>query len=265
MRSPLFKGDVMRRIIITAFALATVFLAGNAFAQQEGAQTMFAYATYFVCSPDGESRADEIIGSSFKPHYDAAVEQGDIQSWTWMQHYIGGKWRRVLVIISTNMDSLLDASGALGEIISDQTPEAGRAFSAICASHEDYIWQTVDSVKTAPVTSTRGAAGFSVYMECDINGEERADELVSTVFAPIYNKHVGDGQLTTWNWLQHNVGGDFRRILTMGAADHKTLMRARASILNDFGDRRVKRAAEEFNEICYKHEDYMWDILQQTP
>jgi len=255
----------MRKIIIAVFLLAPVFLAGNAFAQQEGAQPMFAYATYFVCSPDGESRADEIIGSSFKPHYDAAVEQGDIQSWSWMQHYIGGKWRRVLVIITTDMDSLLDASGALGEIISDQTPEAGRAFSGICSSHEDYIWQTVDSVKTAPVTTSRGEAGFSVYLECDLNGEERADELVASVFAPIYNKHVGDGELTTWNWLQHNVGGNYRRLLTMGAADHKALMRARAAILDEFDDRRVKRAGEEFNEVCHKHEDYLWDILQQTP
>jgi hypothetical protein len=36
-----------------------------------------------------ESRADEIIKSSFEPHYDAAVEQGDIQSWSRLQHHVG--------------------------------------------------------------------------------------------------------------------------------------------------------------------------------
>jgi len=252
-----------RMIAISLFSLP--LLAGNSIAQEQSPQTRYAYATYFVCSPDGESRADEIISSSFKPHYDAAVEQGDILSWTWMQHFVGGPWRRVLVIVSDNMDALLDASGALGEIISDRTPEAGRAFSGICSSHDDYIWQTVEGIGAAPITAERGAAGFSIYMQCDMNREERADELVGKVFAPIYNKHVGDGELTSWNWLQHYVGGEWRRILTMGAADHKTLMRTRAAIFAEFEDRRVKRAVDEMNEICGTHQDYLWDILVQTP
>ena len=122
----------MIKLSLTVCLLATVILVAPALAQDQGEQTLYAYATYFVCSPDGESRADEIISSSFKPHYDAAVEQGDISSWSWMQHYIGGKWRRVLVITAADMDSILDASGALGEIVQDQTPEAGRAAMAAC-------------------------------------------------------------------------------------------------------------------------------------
>ena len=255
----------MNKKTIAVSLLALTFSAGHALAQDQDAQAVFAYATYFVCSPDGESRADEIINSSFKPHYDAAVEQGDIQSWSWMQHFVGGEWRRVLVIVTSDIDSMLDASGALGEIISDQTPEAGRAFSGICSSHEDYIWQTVDGVGTASVAADRGAAGLTVYLRCDINREERADEIVGKVFAPIYNKHIGENGLTAWNWLQHYLGGEWRRILTMGAADHKMLMRARTAILAEFDDRKVKRAAEEFNDICPSHQDYLWDILVQTP
>jgi len=255
----------MKMTITTVLVLTFAFLAGNSCAQSQGAQATYAYATYFVCAPEGESRADEIIRSSFKPHYDAAVKHGDILSWTWMQHYVGGAWRRVLVIIAKDMDSLLDASGALGEIISDTTPEAGRAFSATCSSHEDYIWQTTPGLGSSAVTDQRGAAGFSVYMQCDMNREERADELVAKVFTPIYNKHVGEGKLTSWNWLKHNVGGEWRRALIMGAADHKTLMRTREAILADFDDRKVERASKEMNEICGRHQDYMWDILLQTP
>ncbi len=254
----------MKKSTIAVGVLVLALLAGNSFAQDQGANTNYIYATYFVCSPDGESRADEIINTSFKPHYDAAVEHGDILSWTWMQHYVGGYWRRVLVIVASDMDSLLDASGALGEIISDRTPEAGRSFSAICSSHEDYIWETTPGIGSAAVTEERGAAGFSAYMRCDLNGEERADELVQKVFAPIYDKHVGEGGLTSWNWLKHNVGGEWRRLLIMGAADHKTLMKARAAIIADFDDRKVERAAKEMNEICDTHQDYMWDILSQT-
>lgn len=252
----------MNKSVIAICLLALALLAGESFAQDQGAKANYVYATYFVCSPDGESRADEIIHSSFKPHYDAAVEHGDILSWSWMQHYVGGNWRRVLVIIAPDISSLLDASGALGEIISDQTPEAGRAFSRICSSHDDYIWETTPGIGMAAITEDRGAAGFSVYMRCDMNGEERADELVAKVFAPIYNKHVGEGELTSWNWLKHHVGGEWRRLLIMGASDHKTLMKARDSILADFDDRKVERAATETNKICDSHQDYMWDILE---
>lgn len=254
----------MNKKIRAAIVTALLFLP-LALQAQDDDSSAFIYATYFMCSPDGESRADEIIESSFKPHYDAAVEQGDILAWTWMQHFVGGNWRRVLVIIAKDMNSLLDASGALGEVISESTPEAGRAFSAICSSHDDYIWQTVEGVGGVTVTERRGDAGFSVYMQCDMAKEERADELVREVFGPIYARHLGDDGFTSWNWLSHNVGGKWRRALILGASDHKTLMRTRAEVIEELTDRKTERALKEFNSICHMHQDYMWDILIQTP
>lgn len=247
----------------TGVILALFFLPLGIQAQED--QTVYAYATYFTCNPEGESRADEIIKTSFKPNYDAAVEHGDILGWTWMQHYVGGHWRRALVILAADMNMLLDASGALGEIIQDTTPEAGRAFSAICSSHEDYIWQANADFGGTAVTEQRGAAGFSLYLQCDMAKEERADELVKEVFAPIYNRHLSKDGLTSWNWLTHDVGGKWRRLLIMGAANHKTLMKERAAIIAELGERKSERAMREFNTICHTHQDYMWDILVQTP
>ncbi len=245
--------------------LACVLAAGIAHTQEADSEKLYAYATYFVWAPDGESRADEIINSTFRPNYDAAVEHGDISSWSWLQHFVGGFWRRVLVITAADMDSLLDASGALGEVIEDQTPEAGRAFSGICASHEDYIWESVPGVSTGATAGSRGEVGFTAYFQCDLNKEDRADELVRDVFGPIYDRYISDAGLMTWNWLAHNVGGDYRRILTMTAADHKTMMKTRAAILAEFDDRRVERAVKELNDICPAHDDYMWNILIQSP
>ena len=51
----------------------------------------------------------------------------------------------------------------------------------------------------------------------------------------------------------------------MTAADHKTLMKTREAIIEEFDDRRTERALNEMNDICYKHRDYMWDILIQSP
>ena len=129
----------MKKLIFAATLLAPMLWGGTAIAQEENAPVMYAYATYFICSPDGESRADEIIKSSFKPHYDAAVEHGDIASWSWLQHFVGGHWRRVLVILAPDMDSILDASGALGEIIE----EAGVVFSG--AVKLNYAYEDFDA------------------------------------------------------------------------------------------------------------------------
>ncbi len=247
----------MRRMMLVA--AAPLLLCAHAVAQDNAVS--YVYSTYFVCSPDAESRADEIVRSSFKPHYDAAVEQGDIISWSWMQHFVGGEWRRVLLIIAPDMDSLLDASGAVGEVIEDETPEAGRAFSAICSSHEDYIWRTLPGVGTGAATGERGSAGFTVYLECDMSREERADEIVREVLAPVYDAHIGDGKLNSWNWLEHHVGGPWRRILALGADDHKTMMRARDSILAELDDRRYERAMRELSEVCHTHSDYMWNVV----
>ncbi len=252
----------MKKTLIALAGTAGVLLTGGVAAQE----AQYAYATYFVCSPDGESRADEIINSSYKPHYDAAVEQGDILSWSWLQHYAGGEWRRVRVVITADMESLLESAGALGEIISERTPEAGRAFSEICSQHVDYIWETMDGVGSGQATDARGDVGLTVYMQCDLNREDEADTLMRSTIGPVFNKHTGEGKLTSWNWLKQNLGGHYRRILTMGAADHKTLMATRAAIHADLdSDRKVSRAVEEMNEICHTHQDYIWDILIQVP
>ena len=241
-----------------------LFAAPLPHAQAADSDKIFAYSTYFICTTDRESRADEIIRSSFKPHYDQAVEQGQIVSWTWLQHYIGGTWRRVLVVITADMESLLETSGALGEIVSDTTPEAGRAFSEICSSHNDYIWESIPGIGGGPVAADRGSATFSTYLQCDLAREERADELVRDVLSAVYDAHVVDGQLTSWNWFKANVGGDWRRLLTMGAVDHNTLIQARTAIQEELKGRKLERALREFKQICHTQNDYMWDEFLET-
>ena len=246
--------------MISSGALAVLLaVAPLGHAQDAEQGPIYAYATYFICQPDRESRADEIIATSFKPHYDQAVEQGQIVSWSWLQHYIGGIWRRVLVVVTDDMEAALETSGALGEIISDKTPEAGRAFSEICNSHEDYMWESIPGIGGGPVEANRGNVTFSTYLQCDLATEDRADELMQEVLSAVYDAHVRDGELTSWNWLKQNVGGNWRRLLLMGAEDHATLLKARAAIENDLKGRKLERALREFRKICHTRRDYMWD------
>lgn len=233
--------------------------------QDDTPQLAYIYATYFECDPATEARADEIIARTYKPHYDAAVESGDIQGWSWLAHFVGGKWRRVLVLNASDMDHLLDASGALGEILADTTPEAGRAFSETCPVHEDYIWEAAEGLSSTPTDAGAGAVGFSMYMQCDMAEEQRANEIFRDQIAPIYDRHVAEGELNGWAMLNHNVGGKFRRLLTLAADDHKAIMRARAAIIEEAQGGRSERALNQLNEICWSHEDYMWDVRVQNP
>ena len=233
----------MFRLMQCLIAVLILVLAFAVQAQNSAPSTAYVYVSYFQCDPAGEARADEIIARNFKPHYDAAVEGGNLVSWSWLAHFVGGEWRRAHVIAATNMDDLLDSSGALGEIIEETTPEAGRAFTEVCSRHIDYIWESVPGVGLGSgiVGGRRGGAGFSMYFTCDLSREERADELMSEVFAPAYNRQVESGGLVSWGWLKHNVGGPWRRLLTMTGA------------------------FREFSSICNSHEDYLWDIKLETP
>ena len=254
----------MRHSISASLMTVLMLTALQANAQDTSSNTIYAYATYFTCSTHRESRADEIIRSSYKPHYDQAVEQGQIVSWTWLQHYIGGAWRRVLVVVTSDMEAALETSGALGEIIGDTTPEAGRAFSEICHTHDDYMWESMPGIGAGPVAAARGNVTFSTYMQCDLSREDKADKLIRDELSAIYDAHVGDGKLTSWNWLIQTVGGNYRRLLTMGALDHNALLNARAAIKRDLKGRRHERALREFNEICHTSTDYMWDEFLET-
>ena len=69
----------------------------------------------------------------------------------------------------------------------------------------------------------------------------------------------------TWTWLSHNVGGQWRRLLSLTARDHITMMRTRETIVAELRSGRVKRAFDQMNEICPDHQDYMWDIQMETP
>lgn len=130
----------MSRFVLVGLVAGLVTIACPLMAQDGDAATGYAYVTYFECDAGREFRADEIIERSYKPHYDAAVEAGDILQWSWLSHYVGGPWRRALVLTATDIDVLLTAAGALGEVIEELTPEAGRVFTEICPDHQDYMW-----------------------------------------------------------------------------------------------------------------------------
>ena len=245
----------MRKYIKGAVLLQSCLLlaiTGAAQAADEPAES-YVYGTYFVCDVSLQERADEIYMARDQPIYAAAVADGSITGYGLYAHQTGGKWRRVMFSAAPSMQAVMDAQKKIGDQADAKNEKLGDEFSKICNLHDDYIWR---SVAGNAGTAAAGSAAFSTYYVCD-SREEQADAIVTQVFAPVYDKMVADGKLTSWGYLEHIVGGRFRRLATMTAPDMNSLMAARADINEALTDNAL---SDTFTEICDSHDDYMWEV-----
>ena len=254
------------KILSASIALTVISLACVAQEDDDGPE-IFTYATYFYCPGGPLSRADEVIADD-ADRMNGFVDDGTISGWGYLAHNTGGQWQRLIYIQADSTDALLDANDTMfgdngdgdeedGDADADDEDE-GLSFNQICNRHDDYIWQ----VESGTIGVDRGKAGFSVYHVCDINREERADEIIDELVAPILNQFVEDGKLTSWGWSSHSVGGRFRRLQTMTGADHKSLLNARNEAIDAiYAD--DNELGAEFSDICGPHVDYMWDIIHE--
>lgn len=252
------KASIMKALtIFSILALAGPLVLS---AQQDSdAEEFYIYATYFYCDIAQQEKVDELVSKNTAPIYDAAEEDGTIHGWGWLAHHTGGKWRRIQYHTSDSVEGLLTAQ----ETIAKRVEEAGHSndgFGEICNAHEDYIWKREAG---STQQGEQGPAQLSVYQVCNFAGEQRAREIVTTVFAPVYDKAVADGKLTSWGYNSHVMGGKYRVLQTMSAKDNASLLKARAEILETLygdGDKAPSAAAEEYARICTSHTDYLWEI-----
>ncbi len=245
---------------VSIIALALSFpLAAMAQDEEAPAETYF-YATYFYCKVHAQERADELVKAHTVPIYDAAVADGTIQGWGWLAHQTGGKWRRLMYHISDSVAGLLAAQKTLGERADAAGGDPDNEFGQICSSHDDYIWKAeIGNTGTAE----RGTAGLSAYQVCDIGREGRADEIVKEHFAPVYEKAMADGKITSWGWSSHQVGGKYRRLATMSGNSFAEVLAARGEIIEAIYGDGNNAAANEYSSICNSHADYLWEIQHE--
>lgn len=219
----------------------------------------YIYATYFYCDTATQEQADELVMKNSAPIYDAAVADGTIKGWGWLAHHTGGKWRRIQYHASDTIEGLLTAQETLQQR-SEAAGVSNDGFAQICGAHDDYIWKS-EVGNTLEIL--RGKAALSVYEVCDTSREERALEIVKTLFAPIMDKAVADGKLTSWGWSSHVLGGEYRALETMTAKDFPTLMKTRAEIIEAIYGDGDNAVANEYSAICGSHADYLWEIQHE--
>jgi len=244
----------------TMLACASL-LAGPMAHAQDPAADRYIYATYSYCDFSKQDRYDEIFDEVQKPVLDAAMKDGTITLYSYLGHQTGGQWRRANVHGSSSVQGLLDAQKKMAEMAdaNEKNKRLGAESSAICPSHDDYIWRAVaGNVGTA----SRGGAAFSTYYVCDQARESQADAIVKGMLAPVFDKMVADGKLKSWGWMEHIVGGKYRRLETISATDVKALMAARAELVEALQD---NPGGDLMTSICGEHTDYIWEIKAQAP
>jgi len=252
----------MKSRLTLAAALAALLAPLPAIAQEEEPDPAV-FGAYFHCNESTEARADTIIAESIGPILDRHMDSGAISAWGWYAHHTGGHWRRLLYMVSSDVPSVMLARDAL---IDDMIAEAGEAtteLTQVCPSHDDYVW-TVAAGSDPALEQGRGSVALSSYMVCDFTEEDRASRIVDEVFADVYNKHVEEGTITGWSWLEHNIGGQYRRISVIDAPDLSSLLAARGAIFDDLFEENPI-ALDRFSQICDSHTDYIWDMQITKP
>ena len=231
--------------------LLTILVAPSAQAQDPPSTI----AQYYRCDQAREDIADQIIRDAYADVYAKQAEAGNITSWGWLQHQTGGAWRRILYHSAPTRDAAYEAWST---IVEELDPVATSRLLEICNSHDDYIWtQTATSEAAADDGGGRSTVG--TYLVCNIASEARADELVTEVFAPVWEEQVRAGAIGGWSWNQHDVGGRFRRLLVMTGADDISVMNGRDAAFAALQAGHAE-ALEEFSSICGSHVDYIWNI-----
>jgi hypothetical protein len=245
--------------IVTAMAILLIPTPGAA--QDSGP---FISGIYYQCQIPGQARADQIVNEVLGPVYDKHVEAGHIAGWGWLGHNSGGAWRRVGYFVTPTLDGLMDMREAIVEELRQSHADAMNELNTICPTHDDYIWQGV-STRTAEVAiQERPTAGLSTYYVCDVSRQSEADSVMNTSLAPIFDRHMEAGNIRSWSWWSHVMGGKYRRLLVLDGASHKANINGLLAFITD-AQGEQPAALRRLNEICSSHQDYQWNILIAKP
>lgn len=251
----------MQRIVFAAILAACLMLcAGTAAAQEQS----FIIGEYYVCDMTREAFADVLAEHVLGPIYQRHVDSGELTGWGWLSHSAGGRWRRLLYATGNNLDTML---AARDKIIAESEAEVSnetREFLSICGTHDDLVWAHAAGPSTDEMLANLGTKSYSTYYVCDVTRQERADEIVQQLIGPQIEKLRASGEISSWGWYAHVIGGRFRRIMTHSGSSHAALINA-VNTYNEAAAAENEALANEFSDICNGHVDYLWDRVLPKP
>jgi hypothetical protein len=104
-------------------------------------------SVYYECSPAREPRADSLVTQVFAPIWDRQLKTTALNSWSWHQHAVGGKYRRLLILDGGSHQTILTAIDSIQAQTRRERPAESREFGEICFSHQDYLWDVRAAAK----------------------------------------------------------------------------------------------------------------------
>ncbi len=113
--------------------------AGAAVAQDRQSAGM---SVYYVCDEGREPVADLIVEQVVGPALDRQVQEGRLNGWGWLSHFVGGEYRRLLSVDGPDQSSILEARNQWIEETSEQAALMA-AFNDVCNGHTDILWNIV--------------------------------------------------------------------------------------------------------------------------
>ncbi len=228
-------------------------------AQDDDGPIGFSYVTYYVCDVATQGNMDNVVDTNEKPVFDQWVEDGKLLGWGYLSHFTGGRWRRAQYHVSETMAGALKTQASIFSEIYSDNREGGQARGEACEAHDDYVWAINQG---SAVSTERGDVSLSVYYVCDVADQGRADEIFAEVYAPKLNELQSDGQIASWGWQSHVLGGRYRRLQTVTGADYVTVNAARFAAVQHVNQNHSE-LGREFAQICGEHTDYLWDIVHE--
>ena len=248
--------------ITRCFAIAMLgFIPLAANAQVESTPQGYSYVTYYICDMAEQGNMDNIVENNEYAVFDQWVDDGKLLSWGYMAHFVGGRWRRAQYHVSATLEEALQNQRAILDEVYADNRAGGQARAEACNAHDDYLW-TMD--QGSPPGSDRGSVSLSIYFECSVADQRRADEIFAQTYAPKLTELQDEGKIATWGWQSHVLGGKYRRMQILTGSDHGTVTAARFEALQHVNQNHSDMA-REFSQICDSHTDYLWDILHESP
>ncbi len=242
----------MRRVLPILVLTLALPIPSLVWAQNQGGVV---FATYYECDPNLEAALDLVVMEAIAPIYQKHVDSGELTTWGWSAHAIGGAWRRLGFMIAPDRETALEVRGAIFQEVQAEEAAAGRMVNTVCPTHEDYIWSIAQTSQLAD-PNAGPSPSMTTYYSCNQGSEAEVDEIVRETIAPVLEDLVREGQLNNWSWLVHQAGGWFRRAAVLSGTDHASILNARDAL----GERLVgDDSVGQFFTICSSHVDYNWN------
>jgi hypothetical protein len=129
-----------------------------------------------------------------------------------------------------------------------------------------YLLTAIGAAALVPRLQAQQAAPqpylLATYYECDYSREGMSDD-IQKVMAAISDRHLKAGHITSYGWSAHAMGGAWRRVGYFIGTDRNALLDMWAGLDAEM-TKESPAAAQEFNQICNRHQDYVWQVAASS-